>query len=207
MKKALAVFGALIALIVSFSTNIDLIYQVSASVLSTDKRKEISSIDGLIYYIDNNEVCISDYNGNKDELEIPSVIDGYTVTSIDDYAFSCTRVTSVIIPDTVIRIGQGAFNWCTALRSVTLSASITSIEEDTFYNCYNLQTLIIPEGVTSIGSNAFHCCEKLSEITFPKNITKICNLFTTKWYSNQPDGIMSATFYMNIKETCQKILK
>ncbi len=93
------------------------------------------------------------------EIEIPETveIDGttYTVTAIDDAAFAhCSKLKSVVIPNTVTDIGIQAFMGCANLTSVTLSNSITSIGRETFANS-GLTTIDIPIGVTSIGRDAF----------------------------------------------------
>lgn len=44
---------------------------------------------------------------------IPETISGMAVTGIDYYAFyNCTGLSSVIIPDSVTSIGEGAFLLC-----------------------------------------------------------------------------------------------
>ena len=61
-------------------------------------------------------------------MTIPSKIDGYTVTSIGDYAFSdCSSLTSVTIPDSVTSIGYSAFDGCSSLKSVTIPKSVTEM--------------------------------------------------------------------------------
>lgn len=67
---------------------------------------------------------ITVYTGSATNLMIPSVINGYTVTSIGDDAFNnCTSLTSVIIPNSVTSIGDGAFAHCTSLANVSLPDS------------------------------------------------------------------------------------
>ena len=51
---------------------------------------------------------IRDYTGSTEVLDIPSTnLDGYTVTSIGDFAFEdCDCLTSVTIPNSVTCIGS-----------------------------------------------------------------------------------------------------
>ena len=50
------------------------------------------------------------YRGKANSLDIPSTLEGFTVTSIGDWAFSdCRSMTSITIPDRVTTIEIGAF--------------------------------------------------------------------------------------------------
>ncbi len=50
--------------------------------------------------------------------------------------------TTYIVPDEVTRIGEGAFSDCSALTSITLPKSITSIERIAFMNCTSSVTCL-----------------------------------------------------------------
>ena len=62
-------------------------------------------------------------SSSSTDIELPSVIDGKSVTSIGDRAFdgynieNCSNLTSIIIPDSVTSIGYYAFSRCTSLCS------------------------------------------------------------------------------------------
>ena len=72
---------------------------------------------------------ITGYSGKASELQISSMLDEYTVTSIGDGAFSsCDSLTSVTIPDSVTSIGDDAFSDCKSL--------ILTVDEDSYAENY-----------------------------------------------------------------------
>ena len=103
------------------------------------------------------------------DLTIPSSVTyngiTYSVTSIGNNAFECCALTSVTIPNSVINIGDGAFNRCYGLASVTIPNSVTSIGSHAFTWCTDLTSVTIPNSVTSIGFNPFSYCDSLTSIT------------------------------------------
>ncbi|MBQ3668261.1 MAG: leucine-rich repeat domain-containing protein [Clostridia bacterium] len=88
---------------------------------------------------------ITEYSGSDDVLEIPSELDGLTVTSIGDIAFSwCSSLTAVTIPDSITSIGDFAFFRCTSLRAVAIPDNITSIgDNNPFAVCTNLKEIYV----------------------------------------------------------------
>ena len=102
------------------------------------------------------------------------------VKQIGPYAFNSTAVTEVVIPESVERIGWGAFWNCQSLKKLNLPANLTQIEESAFCNCAALQELEIPAGVTRIFDNTFSGCTSLKQITILGNLTQIGTVaFTT----------------------------
>ena len=87
---------------------------------------------------------------------------GYTLsdkTKIVDSAFQdCQRLSSIVIPDTVISIGTYSFFGCSSLTSIDLGKGIKTIGNAVFYFCSSLTYIVIPSSVTSIGNNAFYTC-------------------------------------------------
>ena len=85
------------------------------------------------YLIKNGTIKITQYNGSAAKLNIPSTIDGKKVTVVGTGSFSWNNsLTSVIIPDGVIRIEDEAFDCCENLKTVTIPKSVTYIGSGAF---------------------------------------------------------------------------
>ena len=79
-----------------------------------------------------------------------------SVIEIGDLAFdSCDRLERVVIPDGVIRIGVRAFRNCYDLNRADLPDHLIEIGGYAFKGCDNLERLWISDSVKSIGDGAF----------------------------------------------------
>lgn len=68
------------------------------------------------------------------------------------------------IPDSITKIGKGAFEGCTCLTSVVLPDSVVEIADDAFKDCDNLEEVYISDSILKIGRRVFENCESLKKI-------------------------------------------
>ena len=144
--------------------------------------------NGFVYknlYIQ--ELIITDYNGNAEELEVPYQINSVRVTTLADGLFEGSSVKRVTLPDTLVEVScrcfkgskveyvkigaeatiieEEAFADCSALRRVIFTGHQQLIRADAFRNCTSLLSVRLPETLYQIGENAFSGCTSLKEVT------------------------------------------
>lgn len=115
--------------------------------------------------------------GVSGDLVLPShPMDGnteYTLVSIGLCSFGGTAITSVTIPATVTSIGNQAFNSTGLLTSIDIPNAVKTIGDNAFQNCKNLARINLGESVESIGYSAFYHCDALENIEFPASLKHI----------------------------------
>ena len=77
------------------------------------------------------------------------------------------------IPDTVTKIGEGAFAQVAGLKTIIIPGSVKEIGTNAFTNNLTLETVIMEEGVQIIGVTAFSNCQKLKNISMPESLLEI----------------------------------
>ena len=109
-----------------------------------------------IGYIRNNDGVLIGYDGSGTELVIPPMVSGMEIVGIDEKAFSGnTKITSVVLPDTLTYLDVNAFQGCTALQNVSFPSSLTYIGPAAFEDCTALKDVEIPASVETIEQSAF----------------------------------------------------
>ena len=88
------------------------------------------------------------------------------VITIDPYLLSCSSLKSVVIPNSVRWIKEGAFLGCSNLTSVEIPKNVRGIESGAFYNCSSLTNITIPgENLQWIDARMFWGCSSLNRVT------------------------------------------
>ena len=165
-KRLRKLTSMLLALTLIFSVTTVAPFTVSAAETSCES-VGVTSGDFEYKLLEDETAEITGYSGTATQLTIPSSIDGYTVTSIGELAFSFTEsLTSVTIPDSVTEINGYAFSYCSTLASVIMGNNVTSIGVGAFDYCTSLASVIIGNSVTSIGEGAFDYCTNLKDVYY-----------------------------------------
>lgn len=117
------------------------------------------------------------YNGPGD-LVVPETVDGRTVVWIGNGCFEdCDALTTVSLPETVELIGQEAFSDCDSLRALDLPPALLNIGPGAFAGCGRLEAIHIPASVVQIGEDAFDDCGSLSFIFYDGTIEQWKDLY------------------------------
>ncbi len=124
---------------------------------------------GETFYTANNEVGKAMFASTiLEKILLPN-----SIISIGDEGLAgCPNLTTVSIPAKVKSIGSFAFSASTSLTSIDIPYGITTLY-GTFSGCSSLTTISIPETVTTIDYLAFQACVSLTKITIPDNVTLI----------------------------------
>ena len=128
----------------------------------------------FVFTPDNTAVIVR-YKGTAADVTIPSHYKGKPVTMIDHAAFHDSAVTSVTIPDSVTSIPDDAFAFCSQLTNISIPNSVTFIGFSAFNSCTSLKSITLPSSLSTIQSSAFYNCGNLETIRIPVSVTFIGN--------------------------------
>ena len=142
---------------------------------------------GIICHCDELEKVVVDSNNEKyDSRDNCNCI---IETSTNYLLDGCKKS---IIPNTVTKIEDNAFDHCEKLESIVIPSSVISIGEYCFENCNNLNNLIFNEGLISVGMYEFSG-NSLEEVCFPNSLRLISDY---SWY--QCNKLKKITFGKNL---------
>ncbi|MBO4693920.1 MAG: leucine-rich repeat protein [Clostridia bacterium] len=123
------------------------------------------------YHISNQTAILTGLKSSASgAIVVPDKLGGYDVVSVEGAFYDNTKITSVVLPDTVNTITSNSFAYCSKLKSIDLPQSLSFIGEAAFCGCVALEEVVLPEGVTQVGPYAFSWCEKLSAVTLPTTL-------------------------------------
>ena len=161
------------------------------------------------------DVEILDFNPSFKNIDFACKRCGQTINL---HLENCTELTE---------IPPNALSENDYIHSIIIPQSVVSIGEYAFYNCSNIESFHIPENVQGIGECAFYKCSKLASINIPRKVKVIgncaflkCNnlktidLDVTNPYFRFSDNVLYAvnasffkTFAANTEMTIYNVLK
>lgn len=128
---------------------------------------------GFAFTPDNTAVIVTRYEGTAADVTIPSRYQGKPVTMIDHAAFHNSAVTSVTIPDSVTSIHDSAFAYCSSLTNISIPNSVTYIGSFAFEGCTKLESITLPSSLLTISEFLFYDCSQLTTIHIPDSVSSI----------------------------------
>ena len=101
------------------------------------------------------------YSSTMQAIQLPN-----SVLVIGDWAFNNNRsLQNVILSSSIVKIGKSAFESCSSLSNIILPNTLVFLKANVF-KFSGLEKIDIPQTVNDIGSHAFYACEKLKLIRF-----------------------------------------
>ncbi len=120
-----------------------------------------------------------------------------SVISIGNSAFQgCSNIDSIELGDNLLSIGNNAFDGCVHINGgLVIPNNVTTIGQYAFQNCSGIDSLVIGQSVTTIGDYAFHGCTGVQILYY-----KAKNCSTQLCYSS------SSPFYGSVQNNLQKLV-
>ena len=109
----------------------------------------LTSVDGVLYTKDKSVLLAYPSGKSGTTYSIPT-----TVTTINDWAFNSSRLSSITIPSSVTTIGKYAF-YLSEIEKITIPNSVTTIDNYAFQFMPKLNSLTISNSVTTLGASVF----------------------------------------------------
>ena len=98
--------------------------------------------------------------------------DDIVVNNIADSAFKGNeKVKKLVLPSSIERIENFAFQNCYNLKEIEFSEGLTFIGDSSFWSCGITSLSNLPDSLKQIYPYAFFWCKELKEVTIPKNVT------------------------------------
>ena len=106
--------------------------------------------------------------------DIREVVLPASVIAIGDGAFhGCTGIVALHLPDALQKIGGRAFSGCTGLVALHLPDALESLGAHAFDGCAGIVDLQLPDALESLGYGAFHRCTGIVALHLPDALQKI----------------------------------
>lgn len=106
-------------------------------------------------------------------FEVPSEIDGKTVTAIERLFYQEDTVKKVILPETVTIIGKESFLLSTSIEEVEIKGVVEKVGTQAFMQCEKLKSITFKEGLKEMEPYGVYLCPNLVEAHMPGSVEEI----------------------------------
>ena len=189
--------SVLLTVIIAFS-----VMTIAPFTVSADETYNGFEVSKSSYGYNYEYYYITKYVGDDINVVIPSYINGIPVKDIGMFGSNsslfknCKKIESVVIPDTIERIYEGAFENCISLKTVSMGKNVRSIYNNAFKNCQSLTSITLPENITSLNEGVFDECVNLTTLNY--NVKSV--RYDFYFYSN-----FSQIEHLNIGHTVEEL--
>ncbi len=124
----------------------------------SDNRLTFHEYDGCLYKTSTGSLV-------KVPFGKESVVVEEGTRAVDSMGFyGCSKLTDVVLPDTVTELGTMVFENCSNLENVNIGNGVKNITYALFRYCSNLSTLICGKSTALFDHSAMQGCSKLSKV-------------------------------------------
>lgn len=128
------------------------------------------------YFTEGDKAIILKYLGSDLTINIPSKLDGNTVTEIGQGAFARLNLVSVNIPSSVVSLGDMAFYGDSDLKNIMGGTGIKEIGVYAFNSCTSLVEFPEFPSLENMSYDAIWGCLELKTVYLGKNVKDISGL-------------------------------
>lgn len=142
-------------------TSEDMREEQSLTLIGTMDVRDFNAMPDLfpsLRTLDISEVVIEEF------VAIDRLIGGKTLFEADalpPQAFFGMGLTSVVLPEGLKKISEGAFT-AVPLKKIDIPASVVTIGDYSFYDCDELEDITLASAIDAIGNYAFAGCDRLA---------------------------------------------
>lgn len=128
-----------------------------------------AAVNGVLFNKEMTELLAYPAGSSKTAYTIPE-----TVNRIGNGAFyNSKNLLEIVLPNGLKEIGSQAFSGCNYWESLSLPNSVITIKESAFDACESFTSITLPNSVTALGKAAFAGCSNVEEVQLSDSLTVI----------------------------------
>ena len=131
-------------------------------ILVDDENTHFKDIDGTLFNKDGKTLIKHPVSNGAVTLVIPEGVE-----TVGDYAlYDCDNLTSIVIPDTVVRIGANAMGLSDGIKELILPSSVEMIGSMALFGCKKLEYIVVGGNVRGFSVSVVSDCDRFSAIYY-----------------------------------------